>query len=630
MTGFRPASARRGDAIGALLLLSLGACETPIGVAKVGFEPVFEARIKSILNSDALSDQSRQLLAALGLEAAYAEDPGAVIAQFDAAAMAERRRPVFALLAEMHYARAVANRSASEFLAAAILAHQYLLSDELRPEPNPFDPWFRLSCDIYNRALAQALLDHSGHARLVDGVFETSLGTVEVAATRPGFPWGPEEFSRFLPADAYHVRGLRERVRSSGLGVPLIAIRDEQAHAGAIEVGHIGRQVKMPATAVLEVEGGLAALQAGRIKTTLQLYLAGHAQTITLGGHQVPLETDMTAPLAYTLEDSTIWDFSIRGFMSADDQVKPGVYLIHPYQRGKIPLVLVHGTASNPATWAQMLNGLNFDWMIRSNYQIWLAIYNTGSPILFNAGEVRTALTRLVDDLDPDATDDAIDRMVVAGHSQGGLITRLLVSSSGDRIWRMISDEDFADYPLAESSRETLQQSIFFAPLPFIERVVFVATPHRGSFVANTIIGSIARRLVTLPEQIVKFSQSVRLRGDIAKAGADELPTSVENMREDSQFVRLVREFPFAPDVHLHSIIAVKGSGPPEQGDDGVVRFTSAHLPQAESEFVVRSGHSCQNEPQTIFELRRILLEHLRKPARPDRPNRRSAAAAAR
>ncbi len=59
-------------------------------------------------------------------------------------------------------------------------------------------------------------------------------------------------------------------------------------------------------------------------------------------------------------------------------------------------------------------------------------------------------------------------------------------------------------------------------------------------------------------------------------------------------------------------IIAVQGEGPPDDLDDGLVQYKSAHLEHAESEFVVRSFHSCQDNPNTIGEVRRILLEHLR------------------
>jgi hypothetical protein len=65
--------------------------------------------------------------------------------------------------------------------------------------------------------------------------------------------------------------------------------------------------------------------------------------------------------------------------------------------------------------------------------------------------------------------------------------------------------------------------------------------------------------------------------------------------------------------VAAHSIIAVRGDGPVVDGNDGVVQYSSAHLDEAASELVARSGHSTQANPRTIAEVRRILLLHLRK-----------------
>ena len=62
--------------------------------------------------------------------------------------------------------------------------------------------------------------------------------------------------------------------------------------------------------------------------------------------------------------------------------------------------------------------------------------------------------------------------------------------------------------------------------------------------------------------------------------------------------------------IEVHSIVAVKGTGPTEQGNDGVVEYTSAHIDGVESELVVRSPHSCQGNPHTIKEVRRILRLH--------------------
>jgi hypothetical protein len=62
--------------------------------------------------------------------------------------------------------------------------------------------------------------------------------------------------------------------------------------------------------------------------------------------------------------------------------------------------------------------------------------------------------------------------------------------------------------------------------------------------------------------------------------------------------------------LEAHSIIPVKGDGPAEEGNDGVVEYTSAHIDGVESERVVRSPHSCQGHPDTMEEVRRILRLH--------------------
>ena len=71
-------------------------------------------------------------------------------------------------------------------------------------------------------------------------------------------------------------------------------------------------------------------------------------------------------------------------------------------------------------------------------------------------------------------------------------------------------------------------------------------------------------------------------------------------------------EISVAPPVKVHSIIPVLGDGDPRDGGkDGVLTYASAHVDYVESEFIVRSGHSCLNHPAAIEEVRRILHEHL-------------------
>jgi hypothetical protein len=83
-----------------------------------------------------------------------------------------------------------------------------------------------------------------------------------------------------------------------------------------------------------------------------------------------------------------------------------------------------------------------------------------------------------------------------------------------------------------------------------------------------------------------------------------------------SPFIRNLSSIALAPDVTAHSIIAVKNpDDPKDEWTDGVVNYGSAHIDGVASELVVHSGHSTQDRPQTIEEVRRILLEHLRKSA---------------
>jgi hypothetical protein len=154
---------------------------------------------------------------------------------------------------------------------------------------------------------------------------------------------------------------------------------------------------------------------------------------------------------------------------------------------------------------------------------------------------------------------------------------------------------------------------MFVQPLPFVDRVVFVATPQHGSFVAESWIGNLARKLVTFPARIVHISLdllTLQLQGALVQGFT--MPTAVDNMRASHPFMRTLASLPIAPGVHAHSIIAVKGNGPIETGDDGVVRYSSAHIDGVESELVVRSPHSVQGNPVAIEEVRRILHEHLR------------------
>jgi triacylglycerol esterase/lipase EstA (alpha/beta hydrolase family) len=328
----------------------------------------------------------------------------------------------------------------------------------------------------------------------------------------------------------------------------------------------------------------------------------------------VPLESETTATLAYGLEGAPVWDFEIAGFRSGDFrlQSEDQLVMLHPFHPDRIPVVFVHGTASSPARWAEMVNELLGDAGLSRRYQFWLFIYNTGNPIAYSAMRLRESLQRAVNDVDPTGADPSLRQMVVIGHSQGGLLTKMTVVDNGTRFWDAISKVPFEQADLDPETRDLINRSLFVEPLPFVTEVIFIATPHRGSFLADSFLGTLGRKLVSLPGNLTKAGVSlVKLQPAGAVKTVTTLPTSIDNMKSSNPFLQTLAALPIAPGVEAHSIIAVRGDGPPEQGDDGVVAYSSAHLDGVDSELVVRSSHSTQATAETIEQVRRLLSRHL-------------------
>jgi hypothetical protein len=216
----------------------------------------------------------------------------------------------------------------------------------------------------------------------------------------------------------------------------------------------------------------------------------------------------------------------------------------------------------------------------------------------------------LRNDVDPDGKDPALNEMVVIGHSQGGLLTKMTVVDSGTRFWNTITQVPFDQAELDPETRNLLARALFVKPLPFVKRVIFIATPHYGSYMASNYFVKFGNKFINLPGGLAKSAvQIAKLRRASALGTPFTIPTALDNMDASNPGLKSLAAMPIAPSVHAHSIIPVKGTGPVQDGNDGVVE-KSAHIDGVESELVVRSDHSTQATPQTIKEFRRILYEH--------------------
>ena len=284
------------------------------------------------------------------------------------------------------------------------------------------------------------------------------------------------------------------------------------------------------------------------------------------------------------------------------------------YVPGKIPVVLIHGLLSEPTTWDPLVEALQENPRIAEHYQFWRYGYPTGLPYLTTASRLRADLSAMVRRLDPAACDPNLQNVVLIGHSMGGLLSKLQVTDSGNRLWNALGAGPVADLKADPQQRADLERAYFFQPLPFVRRVVYIATPHGGSGWSRNWVGRFASGLVRFPKTMqTQYKQLVHANSDaLVGMVSEELPTSVDLLSPDNPILKATAGLPFAPWVATHSII---GERPRllnfEPGDD-VVSVTHARVDGVESELVVPSTHIYIHEHrQTIEEIERILLLHL-------------------
>jgi len=605
----------------ALALPALG-CSTPVGVRRVSPQQVHRSLTANVLSTNRPSADSVRFLHELHLFDLYNDDPDVALQSMRTAMLAEvDRTPLLFALAELEFHRGLRTRrrdARSHFLAAAIYAWAYMSSVSPDDPLFPLDPRFRVAADLYNRGLTSGLADEEGeYVDLSPRTLTLPFGELVLEADEEELLWSGFRMSRFVPVAELEVRGLRTRYRRPGIGAPLAASIEPAEHGSPPPGGgHISSMVKVAATALVVFENVADSIESNTIAGRLLLHTLDDATEISLGQRQAALEFEPTAALAFGVAQSRFWEFEQRGFFSGDfgQDFDLGVRMLAPYDPKRIPVVFVHGTASSPWRWAEMINHLQSRSKLLERYQFWLFQYNTGSPIPFSAGMLRQSLGELVAELDPEGDDAALKQMVIVGHSQGGLLAKLCAVESGDAFWDNLSTAPIDELDLRPETRQLLTRSLFFTPLPFVGRVVFVATPHRGSFLAERWIVRFAGGMVSLPRELIDAAGDFIVEDDdrILLRDLDDMPSSVDNMRRDNQFLQTLASMPIAHGIEAHSIIAVSvESDDPALAHDGVVSVESQRIEGVETEFIVRSGHSTQRHPITIGEVARILRDAL-------------------
>ena len=431
---------------------------------------------------------------------------------------------------------------------------------------------------------------------------KTPHGSQHVAVRYHEFLWQPEDFNEFVLVGAYSSDQLLTTYRSPGLGVPLLVKRKR-----SFDEPMRRREQTFAATVVLRPTPSDGGGQSFGLEFCDPVRVAG----INLGDKTVAIHRDLSAPYAYRA--STRGNVAFEAFRSPGTTANAaGLYAIEPYQPGKIPLVFVHGLLSDPTTWIAMANELRARPEILNRYQIWAFEYPTGDPFVRSARMLREDMAEAIRILDPNGQDPALSNMVVVGHSMGGLIAKLQITSSQTFLWDSLANRPFDQIVASDKTLANLGGSLFFEPQLAIKRVIFIATPHRGAGAAQRLVGQITSSLVNEPED--RKAEHRRLIANNPGVFSSEIqkriPTSIDMLEPKSCILQAVERLPIAPGVSLHSIIGDNGKliGKPT---DGFVPVDSAHHSGVVSERLILAEHTkIQSTAETIEEVLNILRLH--------------------
>lgn len=443
---------------------------------------------------------------------------------------------------------------------------------------------------------------------------------------RDSNPWFYEAI--FMSDEVDPTFRLRESVTVEGMGIPLAGLAPRggsRPHANVLkDNGNVHTL-----TAILDFDRMVDG------KPTLRTIPRLMNEHIFIGKNKVrqPLAANFSVPIALFWKLSDADGTELLGAFRPKKAINTmGLYFSEPYDPRKIPVVFTHGLMSGPATFANLTNRLLVDPVIRENYQFWFFGYPSGLAWTIPASRQRQALKELMQEYNPRGTSREMNNIVMVGHSMGGLITRF---NNSTKPWTLmkgvfeLSPETFEGMTLEnwkkgmaplhydEQTLERLQNNFIFSPPQGVTRIVYMATPHRGSTFADNWIGRLGQRLIDLPSdmleevtRIATLSRGMFLLNPLQLK--DEL-TSIRQLSPNSSLVKYMSELRGSPNVPVHSIIGDRGRNDTPNSSDGVVKYHSSHLDWSASEKIVPSGHSVQDDPAFAVELRRILREHLVK-----------------
>ncbi|HDS1137629.1 TPA: alpha/beta hydrolase [Stenotrophomonas maltophilia] len=643
----------------AFLLLGSSGCAM-VTVKQVTSSDSLVNKRADVLNTGKLSPAARETLSAAGLDESQCEKDFLVcrstLLMTDDLNVEQRLSALSELWVKAALALTPKKTAAGDppmsdaaldaWLEAARYAYAYLFYSGRSPSDRAFEDRQTQVRDYYNYAAEKAAVVLFVRARAAalageDYTKPLTVGSWSLASNyqQLGLKSIP---AQLVPAGTVSFVGLRSTYRRDGFGAELVMVMDPpklvapviapdgpkaetasddedgerrgRRHRHDDSVPEFSEMSSINVTALLRFEGSSLDDVMRTRRVELDAYSPEATERITLHGEQVPLAGNFTAAYGLWLAQSGFARQSLRTLFGMSEGIgEPHIYLMQPWDPNRRIIFMLHGLASSPEAWVNLANEIMGDPELRQQFQVWQVYYPTNAPIALNRYEIANAFNDTLKHFDPNGTARASKDMVYIGHSMGGVLARLLVSDSGDVLWNDL----LANYDLKGERLKRVQAKLgpllHFKAQPNVERAIFIAAPHQGTDIAGNKVGRLIGRLVRLPLTILGKFEDVFLALAQAEQQVDgtakpKIPNSIDNLKASDPFVKAAAQLPIETGLKYHSIIAQrKPELPVEKSDDGLVPYWSAHLPGALSEKVIISGHSVQETPQAVLEVRRIL-----------------------
>ena len=499
------------------------------------------------------------------------------------------------------------------YLQSARYAYAYLFHSPRPPAERAFEDRQTQVRDYYNYAVQQSVTRLFSHYRDAPRPMPRSGESARIGDWNIHFlmdevrlPGGKTTPYELIPASTLTFSGLRSMYRRDGFGAELVAVMARSVNdKDTFEQPY--SETPFPALSVILSFKGRTLTQilethdaAFTVSDPYRRYY------VSLGGISVPLAANFTSGYGLWLARSGFATQALRNAIGTSDGLaEPHIYLLQPYDPDRRIIVMLHGRPAAPRPGSTRPTKC---WAMRYCGAATRSGRSTTRPMRPCPTTTPRSLRRTLEHFDPMGTARASRDMVVIGHSMGGILSRLMVSSSGDVLWKALQEyRSFTPEEMAEAEAE-FGDMMRFEPFHGITRAVFIATPHRGTEFAEHRLARWASNLITLPATVLrKFARmSQRAEGGEMPGGEPYyIPNGVDSLSPKDPFIRLLPQMPISPAVTFHSIVATdKPDAPLEESTDGFVTYHSAP-DGAASEAVIPYTHSVQEAPEAILEIRR-------------------------